>query len=144
MRTGIIFGVFDLLHLGHIVMLQEAKRQCDHLIVALRSYQSGMDTRGVSQTLVERYIKLEGCRYVDDIIPYETDQDVIDIVQTTPMDICFVGEIDAEHEFPGKDYCRLNGIDVLYSDQSHRFSSEALRSLVHQKEIAKSTLGKII
>lgn len=143
MKTGVIFGTFDLLHLGHIVMLEAAKRQCDYLIVALRSYRGDApwDASTASQTLVERYIKLEGCQYVDEIIPYETDQDIMDILQTMPIDICFVGEA-GDPSFVGREYCVQQGIALQYSEQKHRFSSESLRMLVYQKEATKPTLGK--
>lgn len=143
MKTGIIFGTFDLLHLGQIVMLEAAKRQCDYLIVALKSYRGGVNSEVhiASQTLVERYIKLEGCQYVDEIIPYETDQDIIDILQTMPVDICFAGEA-AEPEFVGTSFCVDQGIQLQFNDKRHRFSSEALRMIVYQKEAAKTALGK--
>ena len=75
MTTGITFGIFDLLHAGHVMMLEEAKRQCDYLIVGLNIDPASADPskNTPTQSIVERYIQLEGCRYVDEIIPYETE-----------------------------------------------------------------------
>ena len=83
MKIGITFGVFDLLHAGHIMMLEEAKRNCDYLIVGLNTDPSEVfpEKNKPTQTIVERYIQLEGCRYVDEIVPYTSEQDLADIIQ---------------------------------------------------------------
>ena len=94
MIIGIIFGVFDMLHVGHIVALQEAKSQCDYLIVGLKTDSNVQEADGhdTAQTMVERFIKLEGCQFVDEIIPFESDHDITDMLQSLPVHKFFIGE----------------------------------------------------
>src|SRR5690606_30013742 len=75
-RVGITFSTFDLLHAGHIMMLAEAKRQCDYLICGLQMDPTldRPEKNAPTQTVVERYIQLRGCQYVDEIVPYSTEQ----------------------------------------------------------------------
>lgn len=136
MRIGITFGVFDLLHLGHLVMLEQAKRQCDYLIVGLKADSAHAADGGLqpAQTVVERFIKLEGCQYVDEIIPYESDDDILDMLQSLSVDVRFIGEEFRMIDFPGKDYCIEEGIELVYMKRKHRFSSQSLRQVVSRKE----------
>lgn len=142
MKVGIIFGEFDLLHIGHLVMLEEAKRQCDHLIVGLKADTPDSEQQDPrpTQTVVERFIKLEGCRYVDEIIPFESDEDLLDMLQSLPVDIRFVQE--GITHFPGREYCLKEGIAIYYTKRKHRFTSDGLRSLVTEKEMMKAKLVK--
>ena len=139
MVVGITFGVFDLLHAGHIMMLEEAKRNCDHLIVGLNTDPSSIDPNKnqPTQTMVERYIQLNGCRYVDEIIPYTTEQDLDDLLRALPISIRFIGEEYRDKDFTGKQYCIDQGIQVYYNKRSHRFSSSSLRKVVAKKEESK-------
>ncbi|MFZ4261760.1 adenylyltransferase/cytidyltransferase family protein [Sphingobacterium sp. HJSM2_6] len=139
MKVGITFGVFDLLHAGHIMMLQEAKNICDYLIVGLNTDPSYFDPNQAkpAQSVVERFIQLEGCRFVNEIIPYETEQDLQDLLQTLPIDIRIIGEEYKIQEFSGKKYCLKEGIEIYFNKRSHRFSSSALRQVVAQKESEK-------
>ncbi|MDH5828662.1 adenylyltransferase/cytidyltransferase family protein [Sphingobacterium sp. SG20118] len=139
MKIGITFGVFDLLHAGHIMMLEEARRNCDHLIVGLNTDPSEVspDKAKPTQTVVERYVQLEGCRYVDEIIPYETEQDLTDIIKALPIQVRIIGEEYRDMEFTGKKYCIEEGIEIYYNKRSHRFSSEGLRKVVAAKEAEK-------
>lgn len=104
MKIGITFGVFDLLHAGHIMMLEEARRNCDYLIVGLNTDPSEVspEKSAPTQTVVERYIQLEGCRYVNEIIPYETEQDLIDIIKALPIQVRIIGEEYRDMDFTGK------------------------------------------
>ncbi|GHE33148.1 adenylyltransferase/cytidyltransferase family protein [Sphingobacterium griseoflavum] len=139
MKIGITFGVFDLLHIGQLVMLEEAKRNCDYLIVALKSDTSDTGYEmAPSQTMVERFIKLEGCQFVDEIIPYESDRDVMDMLQSLAIDVRFVGQEYENSNFIGKKYCIDEGIALHYTKRKHRFSSAGLRTIVTEKEMAKS------
>ncbi|HAE66806.1 adenylyltransferase/cytidyltransferase family protein [Sphingobacterium siyangense] len=139
MKIGITFGVFDLLHAGHIMMLEEAKHHCDYLIVGLNTDPSEVSPEKAkpTQTIVERYIQLEGCRYVDEIIPYETEQDLIDMIKALPINLRIIGEEYRDADFTGKKYCVEEGIDIYYNKRTHRFSSAQLRRVVYEKETTK-------
>ncbi|MBS7334542.1 MAG: adenylyltransferase/cytidyltransferase family protein [Weeksellaceae bacterium] len=136
MKVGITFGVFDLLHAGHIMMLEEAKRKCDHLIVGLNTDPSEIDPNKnqPTQSVVERYIQLQGCKYVDEIIPYTTEQDLDDILRAIPIDIRIIGEEYRDTDFTGKQFCLDNKIEIYYNKRSHRFSSSSLRKVVASNE----------
>lgn len=139
MKVGITFGVFDLLHAGHIMMLEEAKRKCDHLIVGLNTDPSDIDPNKnqPTQSVVERYIQLQGCKYVDEIIPYTTEQDLDDILRAMPIDIRIIGEEYRDIDFTGKQFCIDNKIEIYYNKRSHRFSSSSLRKVVASNETKK-------
>ncbi|WP_437920371.1 adenylyltransferase/cytidyltransferase family protein [Sphingobacterium sp. LRF_L2] len=139
MKVGITFGVFDLLHAGHIMMLEEAKRHCDYLIVGLNTDPSEVDPEKnkPTQSIVERYIQLEGCHYVDEIIPYETEQDLADMIQALHVNVRFLGEEYRDKDFTGRKYCIEEGIEIHYNKRSHRFSSHGLRKVVADKEAEK-------
>ncbi|EFK59795.1 adenylyltransferase/cytidyltransferase family protein [Sphingobacterium spiritivorum] len=139
MKIGITFGVFDLLHAGHIMMLEEAKRNCDYLIVGLNTDPSEVfpEKNKPTQTIVERYIQLEGCRYVDEIVPYTSEQDLADIIQGMPIDIRIIGEEYRDKDFTGRQYCVDKGIEIYYNKRTHRFSSSGLRKVVAEKESDK-------
>src|SRR5690554_4868573 len=141
-KIGITFSAFDLFHAGHVKMLEEAKKQCDYLIVGLQTDPTldRPEKNKPTQTVVERFIKLEGCRYVDEIIPYESDEDLLDMLQSLPVDIRFVQE--GITHFPGREYCLKEGIAIYYTKRKHRFTSDGLRNLVTEKEMMKAKLVK--
>src|SRR5690606_14827955 len=93
-----------------------------------------------TQTVVERFIKLEGCRYVDEIIPYESDEDLLDMLQSLPVDIRFVQE--GITHFPGREYCLKEGIAIYDTRRKHVFTSDGIRNLVTKKEMMKAKLVK--
>jgi len=139
MKIGITFGAFDLLHAGHIMMLEEAKRMCDHLIVGLNTDPQHIDPNKnqPTQSVVERYIQLQGCKYVDEIIPYATEQDLDDILRAIPIDIRIIGEEYRDKDFTGKQFCIDHHIEIYYNKRSHRFSSSSLRQVVAHNETNK-------
>ncbi len=142
MKIGITFGVFDLLHLGHLVMLEEAKRNCDYLIVALQADTASLNNGALpAQTMVERFIKLEGCQFVDEIVPFESEQDVMDMLQSLSVDVRFIGEEYKNSNFLGKQYCLDEGIALHYTKRKHRFSSNGLRGIVTAKEKSKKIVN---
>ena len=132
MKVGITFSTFDLLHAGHVKMLEEAKRQCDHLIVGLLLDPSldRSDKNSPSQTIIERYIQLKGCKHIDEIIPYVSEQDLEDILRSFKIDVRIIGEEYKQKDFTGKDYCIKKGIEIYYNKRDHRFSSSGLRKQV--------------
>jgi len=137
MRTGITFSAFDLLHAGHIKMLEEAKSNCDYLIVGLQTDPTldRPEKNKPSQSVVERYIQLKGCKFVDEIVPYATEQDLKDILQSFQIDTRFLGDEYKEKDFTGRSYCEEKGIELYYNTRDHRFSSSGLRREVFQMEL---------
>lgn len=137
--TGITFSAFDLLHAGHIRMLEEAKSACDYLIVGLQSDPTidRPEKNKPAQSVVERYIQLKGCKFVDEIIPYTTEQDLEDILQSYPIDVRILGEEYKDKNFTGREYCEQAGIGLLFNKRNHRFSSSGLRKEVYRRESLK-------
>lgn len=136
MKVGITFSTFDLLHAGHIKMLEEAKRVCDHLIVGLQLDPSidRAEKNAPAQTIIERYIQLKGCMHVDEIVPYVTENDLLDILQSFKIDVRIVGDEYLEKQYTGRTYCEEKGIEVYYNSRDHRFSSSGLRKQVKLAE----------
>jgi|TARA_A100001011_G_C14083977_1_gene745707 glycerol-3-phosphate cytidylyltransferase len=133
MKVGITFSTFDLLHAGHIAMLREAKSQCDYLIVGLQSDPTidRPDTKNKPiQTMFERYLQIKSVEYVDEVIPYQTEKDVIDVLQTLPIDVRILGKEYKEKDFTGKDVCNQRGIELYFNTRDHRFSTTDLRKRV--------------
>ena len=129
---GITASTFDLLHAGHISMLREAKSKCDYLICALQVDPSvdRPEKNAPSQTLVERYTQLLAVGYVDEIIPYQSEEDLIDILQMYPINIRIIGEEYRTLPYTGKAECIQLGIDIYYNKRNHRFSSSGLRNRI--------------
>jgi len=139
MKTGITFSAFDLLHAGHIKMLEEAKSKCDYLIVGLQTDPTldRPEKNKPTQTVVERYIQLKGCKFVDEIVPYATEQDLEDILQAFDIQMRIVGDEYVTKDFTGRKYCEEKGIELYFNSRDHRFSSSSLRSQVAEKELLK-------
>lgn len=137
MKVGITFSAFDLLHAGHIGMLREASENCDYLIVGLQTDPTidRPDTKNKPvQTLVERYAQLNALKFVDEIVPYQTETDLIDILELFQLDVRFLGDEYKEKEFSGKDVCRRRGIQLHFNKRDHRFSTSNLRERVAKAE----------
>ena len=140
MKIGITFSAFDLLHAGHIKMLEEAKQQCNYLICGLQTDPTidRPEKNKPTQSVVERYIQLKGCRFVDEIVPYTTEQDLEDILQSFKIDVRIVGDEYQDKNFTGRTYCEEKGIELFFNVRDHRFSSSALRKEVFNVEKGKS------
>ena len=133
--VGITFSAFDLLHAGHIAMLKEARDMCDYLIVGLHvdpSVERSNKNKPI-QSVFERYVQLRGCRYVDEIIPYATESEVVDILLTYKINYRFIGEEYRDIDFTGKELCNKNGISIIYNHRKHTFSSSELRKRIQTK-----------
>ena len=133
MKVGITFSTFDLLHAGHIAMLRDAKEQCDYLIVGLHSDPTidRPDTKNKPvQSMFERYLQLKAVRYVDEVIPYETEQDLKDILKTLNINVRILGEEYRDRDFTGKDICKQRDISLYFNKRDHRFSSTDLRNRI--------------
>jgi len=139
MKIGITFSAFDLLHAGHIKMLEDAKKQCDYLIVGLQTDPTldRPEKNRPTQTVVERYIQLKGCKFVDEIVPYATEQDLEDILRAFDIDVRILGIEYKDKNFTGREYCEEKGIELYYNSRDHRFSSSGLRKVVAEKEQLK-------
>ena len=139
-KIGITFSTFDLLHAGHIAMLAEAKNHCDYLIAGLQTDPTidRPDTKNKPvQSIVERQIQLASCRFVDEVVVYSTEQDLIDLLLILPVDVRILGVEYADKEFTGKGECELRGIDIVYNGRDHSFSSSNLRKRVYDSESNK-------
>jgi glycerol-3-phosphate cytidylyltransferase len=137
-KIGITFSTFDLLHAGHIAMLSEAKNHCDYLIAGLQTDPTidRPDTKNKPvQSIVERQIQLSACRYVDEVVVYQTEQDLIDLLLILPVDVRILGVEYESKEFTGRDECYDRDIELVYNGRDHSFSSSSLRKRVADAQI---------
>lgn len=138
-KVGITFSTFDLFHAGHVKMVEEAKRQCDYLIVGLQLDPSidRPEKNSPSQSIIERYIQLKGSEHTDEVVPYVSEQDLEDILRSFKIDVRIIGEEYRDKNFTGRDYCEQKGIEIYYNSRDHRFSSSGLRNQVKEAELRK-------
>lgn len=137
---GITFSTFDLLHAGHIAMLSEARNHCDYLIAGLQTDPTidRPDTKNTPvQSVVERQIQLAACRYVDEIVVYETEQDLIDLILILPIDVRILGVEYQSKDFTGRAEGSQKGINHIFNSRDHSFSSSGLRKRVAEAERIK-------
>ena len=137
MKIGFNCSSFDLFHAGHVAMLKMEKELCDYLKVALQVDPS-VDRPGIknkpAQTIYERYIQLQGCKYVDEILLYDTEADLLNLIQSQTMHIRFLSEEYLNRDFTGKQYCMQNNIELHYHKRQHSFSSSELRNRIFTLE----------
>ena len=136
MKVGFTCSTFDLCHSGHVQMLREAKEQCDYLICGLQIDPSiDRNTKNAPlQTIVERYTQLKAVRYVDEIIPYITEEDLEDILSMYHIDVRILGDEYRDEDFTGKDICKKRDIQLYFNKRDHRFSSSDLRYRMYPRE----------
>jgi glycerol-3-phosphate cytidylyltransferase len=140
-RIGITFSTFDMLHAGHIAMLSEAKNHCDYLICGLQTDPTidRPDTKNRPiQSIVERQIQLAACRYVDEVVVYQTEQDLVDLLLILPLDVRILGIEYQDKDFSGRDECYDRGIEIVFNGRDHSFSSSSLRKRVAHAETEKA------
>jgi glycerol-3-phosphate cytidylyltransferase len=139
LRIGFTASQFDMLHAGHIAMLSEARNHCDYLIAGLQNNASWdrPEKNAPIQSIVERQIQLAATRYVDEIVVYNTESDLEDILLTLPIDVRILGIEYRDREFTGKDICTTRGIELIYNKRDHSFSSSSLRKRVVEAENKK-------
>jgi glycerol-3-phosphate cytidylyltransferase len=142
MKIGFNCSSFDLLHAGHVTMLKMEKQLCDYLIVALQ-IDPTVDRPGIKnkpvQSAYERYVQLQACKYVDEILIYETEFDLLQLLQTQKIDIRFLSDEYLNRDFTGKQWCIDNGIELHYHKRTHVYSSSELRARTVQLENMKSS-----
>jgi glycerol-3-phosphate cytidylyltransferase len=139
MKIGFTASTFDLFHAGHIMMLKEAKSHCDYLIVGLQTdptIDRPQKNKPV-QTVFERFIQLQACKYVDEVVVYATEKELVDILLSYPINVRIVGNEYKDKEFTGKEECWNHGIDIYYNKREHSFSTTELRQRVVAAEINK-------
>lgn len=132
MIVGITASSFDLFHAGHVKMLEEAKQSCDWLIVALQTDPTldRPEKNKPVQSIVERYIQLEGCKWVDQIVPYATEKDLEDILSSFNIHVRILGEEYRHKPFTGRQICEQRGIKLIFNKRDHGFSSSELRQRI--------------
>jgi glycerol-3-phosphate cytidylyltransferase len=135
-EIGLVTSCFDLLHAGHIMMLREAKTQCDYLIAALQTDPTidRPEKNKPIQTLVERYVQLSAVKYVDEIVCYTTEKDLEDITQMFPITVRILGEEYKNKDFTAREICKQRGIRLYFNTRDHRFSSSDLRKRVSEAQ----------
>lgn len=136
MKLGFTCSTFDLFHAGHIMMLKEAKSQCDYLLVGLQTDPTidRPDTKNKPiQSLFERFIQLQSCRYIDEVVPYSTEKELMDILLSYPIDVRIIGEEYKDKHFTGREL----DIPIYYNSRKHSFSSSGLRQRVFEGERIK-------
>jgi glycerol-3-phosphate cytidylyltransferase len=141
MKMGFTCSTFDLLHAGHIVMLKEARSKCDYLVVGLQNDPT-LDRANKNrpiQSIVERQIQLDGCKYVDSVCIYNSEKDLEDLLLTLPINIRFLGVEYEGKDFTGREICQQRGIDLYFNRRDHSFSSSELRQRVYQAEADKQS-----
>jgi len=142
MKIGFQCSSFDLFHAGHVTMLKMEKELCDYLKIALQ-VDPTIDRPGIkntpSQSIYERYVQLQACKYVDEILVYQTELDLLNLIQTQTMHIRFLSEEYVDRDFTGKQYCVDNGIELYYHLRKHQYSSTELRNRIYLLEHKKRT-----
>ena len=137
LKVGVVFSSFDLFHAGHVAMLAEAKNHCDYLIAALQTDPTidRPDSKNPPiQTIVERQIQVSTNRNVDEVVVYQTEKDLEDLLLILPIDVRILGVEYKDKEFTGKDICLKRGIEIVYNGRDHSFSSSSLRKRVAEAE----------
>ena len=136
LRIGFTASQFDMLHAGHVAMLSEARNHCDYLIAGLQNNASWdrPEKNAPIQSIVERQIQLAATRYVDEIVVYNTEKDLEDILLTLPIDVRILGIEYQDKDFTGKDICNKRNIKLIFNSRDHSFSSSSLRKRVVEAE----------
>ena len=141
-KIGITFSTFDMLHAGHVAMLSEAKNHCDYLICGLQTDPTidRPDTKNKPiQSIVERQIQLAACRYVDEVVVYQTEQDLIDLLLILPLDVRILGTEYEDKNFTGRNEGAGRGVANIFNKRDHSFSSSSLRKRVAEAELLKNS-----
>tara|TARA_B110000858_G_C17395001_1_gene289895 strand:+ start:44 stop:418 length:375 start_codon:yes stop_codon:yes gene_type:complete len=124
-------------------MLEEAKRHCDYLIVGLQVDPTSdrPNKNKPVQTIVERQIQIAAVKYVDEVVMYSTEQDLIDLLLTLPINVRVIGDEYKDKEFTGKELCIQRNMDIVYNGRDHSFSSTSLRKRVYEAEILRKQIS---
>jgi glycerol-3-phosphate cytidylyltransferase len=140
MKVGFTCSTFDLFHAGHIMMLKEARTQCDYLIVGLQTdptIDRPTEKNKPIQSVFERYEQLKACKYVDEVLVYATEKDLVDILLSYPIDVRILGNEYEHRDFTGRHECVDRGIQFYFNKRDHSFSTTELRQRVVDAEAEK-------
>jgi glycerol-3-phosphate cytidylyltransferase len=141
MIVGFTCSTFDLFHAGHIIMLKESKQQCDYLIVGLQTdptIDRPREKNKPVQSIFERYVQLQACKYIDEIVVYATEKDLIDILLSYPINVRILGDEYETRNFTGRAECIERGIKFYFNKREHTFSTTELRQRVVEAEAEKA------
>ena len=128
LTVGFTASCFDLFHAGHVLMLEEAKQHCEYLIVGLQTDPTLNRPEKMKpvQSVYERYIQLVACKYVDEIVVYDTEADLLNVLLSKPIDVRILGEEYEHKDFTGKDL----GQDLVFNKRRHSYSSTELKQRI--------------
>lgn len=132
MKVGITFGAFDLCHAGHILMFQDCKQHCEYLIVGLQ-FNPALERESKNvpiQSMYERYVQLRAVKYIDEIIPYAYEYEIIQILKSRDIDIRFIGADYIGKDFTGKNVCLDRQMEICFNNRDHDFSTSELRKRI--------------
>ena len=132
MKIGIYPMVADILHPGHLIAIEEAKKYCDYLIVALHCCPNYKDP---VQTIYERYMQLRAVKWVDEVIPYYDKYDAATMLKSFNYDVYFLGDDHKGKDWENKDLLSTLGKEVIYLPRQHDFSSTNLKIRIVDKEM---------
>lgn len=134
--VGFTASTFDLLHTGHILMLREAKQHCDHLVIALQTDPTidRPDKNKPVQSMYERWTQIQAVQYVDAIIPYDTEHDLLVMLQMLKPDVRILGDDYIGKDFTGKQWCLQNEVKLVYANRKHGYSTAKLRNKIYKAE----------
>jgi len=131
MIRGFTCGTFDLFHPGHVLLLEWARTHCDYLLVGLQTnptHDRPHDKEPPVQSMFERWIQLRAHRAVDEIVPYDTERDLENLLASLDLHVRFLGDDYATAKtFTGREICQSRGIQVMYAPRRHSYSSTELR-----------------
>lgn len=146
MKIGFSCSAWDLFHAGHVTMLKEEKEHCDYLKIGLQvdpTIDRPQKNKPI-QSVYERYVQLQACKYIDEILVYNTEDDLLNLLMTQTIDIRFLGDEYRTKPFTGKEYCEKAGIELFFHERKHRYSSTELRNRITQQNIGSSIYGDTI
>lgn len=130
MKRGFTCSAFDLFHTGHVLMLKEAKAQCDYLIAGLQTDPTidRPEKMKPIQSVFERYVQLSGCKYVDEVVVYDTEEDLVNVLKAMNIHVRILGEEYQGKNFTGKDL----HMNFYFNRRSHDFSSTELKQRIYK------------
>lgn len=141
MKVGIYPMVADVLHTGHLVAIEEAKKHCDYLVVALHccpNYKKPI------QSIYERYMQLRAVKWVDEVIPYTDVNDAKNLIESLNYDIYFLGEDHKGAKWECCDIVKAAKKEIYYLSRHHSFSSTNLKNRIFKNLIGTQNKDKEI